>query len=165
MRYRDAPTVEVSELIEGCTVERVWDIVADIALPTQADGELVSAEWVGEPAEIVVGARFRGTNSAEGLGTWTAECEIVEVEPGRRWVWTAGGPQGEPWSTWAFEVDASSKGAIVRQWARLGPGPSQLSQAIEANPHLEGRIIARRMDDWRRGMQANLDWVRGQLVN
>lgn len=77
MRYRDAPTVEVSELIEGCTVERAWAVVADISLPTRADGELVSVEWVGEPAEIAVGARFRGTNSAEG--GWTRRGDLVDV--------------------------------------------------------------------------------------
>lgn len=163
MRYRDAPSVEVSELIRGVTAEDAWAVVTDIELPTHTDGELVSVDWVGSPAEVVVGARFRGTNSADGLGTWTAECVITEVEPPRRWTWTAGGPTGEPWATWAFEIDRASEGVIVRQWARLGPGPSRLSQVIESKPDLEGRIIARRMSDWRRGMQANLDWVRVRL--
>ena len=55
MRYRDAPSVEVSELIRGVTAEDAWAVVTDIELPTHTDGELVSVDWVGSPAEVVVG--------------------------------------------------------------------------------------------------------------
>ncbi|HMS75261.1 SRPBCC family protein [Gordonia sp. (in: high G+C Gram-positive bacteria)] len=164
MLYRDAPTVEVSTLIEGATVDQVWDLVTDITLPTRAAGELESTEWVGDPG-VAVGARFRGTNTAEHLGTWVGECEITEVDPGRRWVWQVGpAAGGDPWATWAFEVEPSSKGTIVRQWARLGPGPSRLSEFIQANPAKESRLITHRLTDWRNAMQANLDLIRTTLT-
>ena len=164
MLYRDAPTVEVSTLIEGATGNQVWELVTDITLPTRAAGELASAEWVGEPG-VAVGARFRGTNTAEHLGTWVGECEVVEVDPGRRWVWQVGpAAGGDPWATWAFEVEPSSKGTIVRQWARLGPGPSRLSEFIATQPDKEARVVAHRMSAWREAMQANLALIRTTLT-
>jgi hypothetical protein len=74
----------------------------------------------------------------------------------------AGG--GRPWATWAFEVEPSGKGTIIRQWARLGPGPSRLSEFIAAAPAKESRIIANRMATWREGMRANLDLIRTTLT-
>jgi len=159
MRFRDAPTAEVSVLLADCSPERAWELVTDVELPTRVTGELTGVEWLTDVAEVAVGARFRGHNASESLGEWSAECEIVEVEPGRRWVWTAGLPQTGPWTTWAFEVDPGPKGTTVRQWARLGPGRSRLNEFIDAKPEAEGFIIARRLDAWRTGMQANLDWI------
>ncbi|MFZ2239551.1 MAG: SRPBCC family protein [Gordonia amarae] len=164
MLYRDAPTVEVSTLIEGATGDQVWDLVTDINLPTHAAGELESTEWVGDPG-VAVGARFRGTNSSEDMGTWIGECEITEVDPGRRWVWQVGSAAGgDPWATWAFEVEPSSKGTIVRQWARLGPGPSRLSEFIATQPDKEARVIAHRLNTWREAMQANLTLIHTTLT-
>ncbi|MDL9938039.1 SRPBCC family protein [Gordonia sp. ABSL1-1] len=164
MRYRDAPTVEVSEKLGDVEPRSVWEIVTDIALPTHTDGELVGVEWVGPAQQIAVGARFLGTNSSELRGTWTVECEIVEVEPERRFVWTAGSATTGPWATWAFEIDPTPRGVVVRQWARLGPGSSPLAEIIATRPDREAQIIARRMGDWRASMQANLDLVKQRLA-
>ena len=84
---------------------------------------------------------------------------MVEVEPGRRWVWTVVAGDNRM-ATWGFEVDPGREAVTVRQWGRMGPDPSGLNIAIEAMPDKEGRIIARRMDDWRTNMEANLAGVK-----
>lgn len=37
-----------------------------------------------------------------------------------------------------------------------GPAPSGLTSAIAAQPDQEARIVARRLDEWRTNMRANL---------
>ena len=133
MLYRDAPTVEVSTLIEGATGDQVWDLVTDINLPTRAAGELESTEWVGDPG-VAVGARFRGTNSSEDMGTWIGECEITEVDPGRRWVWQVGPAGGDPWATWAFEVEPSSRAPSSASGPAWAPAPPASPSSSPPNP-------------------------------
>jgi hypothetical protein len=45
----------------------------------------------------------------------------------------------------------------------MGPGPSGLTPAITAQPAKEARIVARRLAEWQRNMQANLEWISAQL--
>jgi Polyketide cyclase / dehydrase and lipid transport len=139
-----------------------WDLVTDIGLPARCSAELQSVEWVGERDRVCVGARFRGHNRHDALGTWDTECEVVEVSDDgavRRWVWNVLAADGVG-ATWAFEVEPARDGVLIRQWARMGPAPSGLSIAIDARPELEGRIVARRLAEWEQGMRANLDYVR-----
>jgi hypothetical protein len=57
-------------------------------------------------------------------------------------------------------VEPASDGVLVRQWARMGPGPSGLTPAITAQPEKEARIVSRRLAEWQHNMQANLDHIR-----
>jgi hypothetical protein len=43
----------------------------------------------------------------------------------------------------------------------MGPDPSGLSIAIDAMPEKEGRIISRRLGEWRTNMEANLAGIKG----
>ena len=153
MRYADQPTVEVQERIEG-DPQQIWELVTDINLPSRFSPELQRVRWV-EGDEVAVGNRFTGDNRNEHLGEWTTECTVMEVDPGRRWVWSVRNGD-DVMATWGFEVDPGRGATTVRQWARMGPDPSGLSIAIEAMPDKEGRIIARRMEEWRSAMAANL---------
>lgn len=140
----------------------IWALVTDITLPARFSAELQDVEWLDGATEVKIGNRFRGHNRHEALGEWSTECRVIEVEPGRRWVWAVRAGDNQM-ATWGFEVDPGPKGVTVRQWARMGPDPSGLSVAIEAMPEKEGRIIARRLDEWRTNIQANLVGIR-QLV-
>lgn len=158
MRYRDCPTVEVEERIAGAPAE-IWALITDINLPSRFSDELQEAEWIDGASEVAVGNRFRGRNQNPYLGEWQTECVVVEVEPGRRWAWDVHGPDGVM-ATWAFEIDPGRAAVTVRQWARMGPGPSGLTPAIESMPEKEGRIIARRLGEWRTNIAANLAGIR-----
>ncbi|MFN8101904.1 MAG: SRPBCC family protein [Mycobacterium sp.] len=164
MRYRDQPTVEVTQPVR-CDVAAAWNLLTDIELPVRCSPELRAVQWLGDADAVRVGARFRGTNHNDALGTWEADCEIVEVEDQgdvRRWVWNVLVPDGVG-ATWAFEVEPAREGVLIRQWGRMGPDPSGLSTVIAARPELEGRIVSRRLSDWEQGMRANLDYVRAAL--
>lgn len=158
MRYRDQPTVEVELRVVGDPAV-IWDLVTDINLPARFSVELQSVEWLGDATTVEVGSRFRGHNQNPALGDWSTECTVVEVEPGRRWVWTVNSADNVM-ATWGFEVDPGREAATVRQWARMGPDPSGLNIAIDAMPDKEGRIISRRMSEWRTNMDANLAGIK-----
>jgi hypothetical protein len=123
--------------------------------------QLQAVEWVDDANAVEVGARFRGRNKHEAFGDWATVCEVVEVEDQRRWVYNVIGPEGVS-ATWAFEVEPASDGVLVRQWARMGPGPSGLTPAIVAQPDKKARIVSRRLAEWQQNMQANLEQVRSR---
>ena len=91
-------------------------------------------------------------------------CEVAEVEDQRRWVWNVIGPEGVERQL-GVRGRSASNGTLIRQWARMGPGPSGLSFGIAAQPDKEARIVARRLSEWQQGMQANLDWIRSEVEN
>lgn len=162
MLFRDAPTVEVSVRV-AAPPEAVWALVTDIGVPARFSVELQSAHWLDGAARPVVGARFRGHSAHPALGEWSTVSEVVEVQEGRRWVWQVQGPGDGPTATWAFEVDPGRGAVTLRQWARMGPGPSGLTPAIAAAPEREARIVAHRLEEWRAGMSANLEGIRSLL--
>ena len=161
MRYRDQPTIEVTQRIR-CDVATLWKHVTDITLPAKCSTELQSVEWLDGADSVKVGARFRGRSQHDAFGDWETVCEVVEVEDQRRWVWNVIGPDGVG-ATWGFEVEPTSDGALIRQWGRMGPGPSGLTPGIAAQPDKEARIVARRLSEWQQNMQANLEWIRSQV--
>ncbi|CAN5674393.1 SRPBCC family protein [soil metagenome] len=145
-----------------CDVATAWDLVTDIHLPARCSSELQSVQWIGGADRVAVGARFRGCNRHEALGTWETECEVAECDQGTRWVWNVLNSE-QVIATWGFEVEPTSDGVLVRQWARMGPGRSGVSVAIEARPALEARIVARRLSEWQQNMRTNLDSIRAQF--
>jgi hypothetical protein len=161
VRYRDQPTVEVTQRVK-CDLDTAWDLVTDIELSARCSAELQSVQWLGDADRVAVGARFRGCNQHDALGAWETECEVAECDEGKRWVWNVSNGE-QIIATWGFEVEPTSDGVLVRQWARMGPGRSGLSFAIEARPELEARIVAHRLSEWQQGMQTNLDSIRDQV--
>jgi hypothetical protein len=160
MRYRDQPTIEVTQRVR-CDLATAWDLVTDIGLSARCSSELQAVDWLDGATTVGVGARFYGRSKHEAFGDWSTVCEVVEVEDQRRWVYDVTGPEGVG-ARWAFEVEPTSDGVLVRQWARMGPGPSGLTPAIVAQPEKEARIVTRRLAEWQQNMQANLEWVRSQ---
>lgn len=162
MRYRDCPTVEVTERI-GVDPATAWAAVTDIELPVRTSPELTGVTWLDGATGPVVGARFEGRNANAHLGEWATVNTVVEVEAPHRWVWEVSTEGAEPWSRWGFEVDPVRDGCVVRQWFRLGPAPSGLTLAIEAMPDREGRIIEVRLAEHRASMTATLAALKADL--
>ena len=116
MRYRDQPTIEVTQRVR-CDVATLWKYVTDITLPARCSAELQSVEWLDGADGVQVGARFRGRSQHDALGDWQTVCEVVEVEDQRRWVWNVIGPDGVG-ATWGFELDLPA----TARWFGSGVG-------------------------------------------
>jgi uncharacterized protein YndB with AHSA1/START domain len=156
VRYADGPTAEV-EVVVDAPLERVWALVIDIDLPARFSPELVGAEWLDEGPAL--SARFVGRSRHEALGEWETTSWVTRYDPPRSFGWAVSDPD-EPSATWWFELEQEEAGVRLRQRARMGPAPSGLSIAIAAMPEKEERIVARRLQEFERGMQATLDGIK-----
>jgi hypothetical protein len=160
MRYAEGPTAEVSVEIDA-PPEVVWALATDVGLPARFSQEFQGGEWEGGATGPAVGARFTGRNRHPAIGEWETHPLVIECEPGRVFAYVVGDP-AQPSATWKFELEALEDGGRTRltQWARMGPGPSGLTPAIEARPDAEERIVARRLEEWRANMQATVDGIK-----
>lgn len=155
LRYADGPTTEVSRVIDAAPAE-LWPLVSDIQLPARFSSEFRGAEWLDGATGPAVGARFRGTNEHPVVGTWQAECTVVECEPERAFGWQVAGPEG-PAAQWRFTLEPVDGGTLVTQWCKIGPGRSGLNPAIERMPDREHEIVERRLGEHAANMRKNLD--------
>ena len=157
-RLADGPTVEV-EIRVAAPVDVVWAFVSDVDLPGRFSEEFQGADWLDGATGPAVGARFRGRNAHPAIGEWHTTSTITEYEEGRRIGWAVSDVE-RPASSWRFEVEPDGDGTRLRQWARLGPGPSGISYEIDLDPANEERIIERRLGEHRVNMQRNVDGVK-----
>lgn len=153
MKYADGPTVEVDVVIDA-SLDRVWALVSDITLPARFSSELQEVRWLDDAR-----TRFAGRNRHPAAGEWETTCVVIESEPGRTFAWAVGDPD-RPSATWRFVLEPEPAGVRLRQSARLGPGPSGLTPAIEAMPDKEDRIVARRLEEHRVNMQATVEGLK-----
>lgn len=158
MRYADGPSAEVAVWVDAAP-EVVWGLVTDIDLPARFSDEFAGADWDPATPGPALGARFVGRNEHPTLGAWQTESVIVVHEPGRCFGWDVQGEDGTA-ASWRFELAPERGGTALRQRARMGPAPSGLTIAIEAMPDKEERIIARRLEEWTRNMQATLEGIK-----
>lgn len=157
MRYADGPTTEAEVLVRAAP-ERVWELVTDLGFLAGVSTEMQRAEWLDAPGP---GARLRGEHRHERVGEWSTVSAVTGWEPGRLFEWTVEpGQDGGPTAVWRFELTPDGGGTRLRQWGRMGPGPSGLTSAIRRWPDREERIVAGRLDEWRAGMDRNLAAVR-----
>jgi uncharacterized protein YndB with AHSA1/START domain len=152
VKYAEGPTAEAAVHV-AAPPERVWELVSDIHLIASISTELQEVEWVDGPARL--GAVFRGRNRHPMAGEWTTTSHVVEFDPPRAFAWAVEDP-ANPTALWRFELAPREGGTDLRQWARMGPGPSHLNRLIAATPDREEWIVERRLARWRAGMDANL---------
>ncbi|MGY0488156.1 SRPBCC family protein [Streptomyces sp. WG-D5] len=156
-RYADQPTVEVRRTIEA-PPRRVWELVSDIGLMPDLSEELQAAEWLDERRGV--GASFRGRSRHEAFGEWETTSYVVECAAPRVFAWAVNDPE-HPSALWRFTLDERPGGGTeLTQWARLGPGPSGLTPAIERMPEKEQKIVHVRLREWERNMTATLDTLK-----
>jgi uncharacterized protein YndB with AHSA1/START domain len=155
MRYADTPTVEVDTYIDAAP-ERVWGLVSDIHLMAKMSNEVLDVEWqdgANDPA--APGAKFVGRNFHKDFGEWTTTSIIIDCEAPKVFGWAVSDVD-YPSSVWRFTLRPEGKGTVLSQWMQLGPARSGLSFAIDRMPDKEERIVARRMREFREGIEANL---------
>jgi hypothetical protein len=154
VKYADGPTAEVQARIDAPPAA-VWELVSDIRIPTLFSTEVQEVSWLDD-------RRFVGRSRHPAVGEWETTCTVVAREPERELAWVVGDPD-HPSASWRFVLEPDGEGTILRQWMRLGPGPSGLTPAITAWPDKEERIVARRLDEHRANMQSTVDGI-GRLA-
>ena len=152
--YADCPSVAAEIYIEA-PPERVWELVSDIFLMPRLSSELQEVAWLDEAAGPAAGCRFAGRNANEYRGTWETVSTVVECDEPRRFAWAVGDP-GRPMATWRFTLRPDGAGTVLEQWARMGPARSGLSDAIDAMPDKEQKIVFVRLREWEAVMRHNL---------
>lgn len=160
MRYADCPTVAVEVDIDA-SPHAIWALVTDLSVPARFSDEYQGGEWLDGATVAAPGARFRGRQRHTGTGReWETTSVITECDPGRVIAWDV--VPENPAASWRFELEPLDGGrrTRLRQWARMGPGPSGLTPAIAANPDKEERIVQRRLEEWSRNMQATVDGIK-----
>jgi hypothetical protein len=156
MRYADGPTVEVDVLVDA-PLQRVWELITDIELPSRFSTEFLGARWIDEGPAL--GARFAGRNQHTALGEWETTSIVNRYRPPHEFGWNVTDVDN-PSATWWFELEQEPEGVRLRQGARIGPAPSGLSIAIAAMPDKEERIVARRLEEFERNMRATLEGIK-----
>jgi uncharacterized protein YndB with AHSA1/START domain len=160
VKYSDCPSTEVDTYI-AAPPSRVWQWVSDIQLPARFSAEFQGAYWIEENAGPCVGAQFVGRNQHKAIGKWETTSRIVECDPPRVFAWAVdGAAPDQPSAVWRFELTEEGEGTRLKQCARMGPGPSGLTPAIEAMPEKEERIIDRRLSEFRANMAATVAGIK-----
>jgi Polyketide cyclase / dehydrase and lipid transport len=154
MRYADGPTAEASIHVEA-PPEVLWPLISDIHLVAALSTEVQEVAWLGDAHEPTLGAAFHGRSLHPAVGEWTTTSRVVECTPPRVFAWAVENPDN-PAATWLFALTPRAGGTDLRQWARMGPGESNLTVAIRAEPHKEERIVAARLREWQAAIEANL---------
>lgn len=154
MKYADGPVTEATIHV-AAPPARVWALLSDIGVVAGLSRETQEVWWLDGAAGPTVGARFAGRNRHEAAGEWTTESTVVVSDPGRAFQWDVGRPEA-PTASWGYDLTGSAGGTEVRGWARMGPGPSNLTVAIERMPEKEERIVARRLAEFLAGIEATL---------
>jgi hypothetical protein len=122
----------------------VWALVTDLNLPARFSTEFVGAEWDGE--ERGLGATFQGRNHRPAFGEWVVPCFIDACDEPRSFGWRTSDPDN-PGARWRFDLEPRDTGTRLRFSYVIGPGPSGVTMAMEANPGKESRVLRRRLDE------------------
>ncbi|MBY8869362.1 SRPBCC family protein [Streptomyces sennicomposti] len=170
MRYADQPTTH-REVRVAADPARVWKIVADVEAMTRWSPELERVEWCDGATGPAVGVRYAGHNRHPLNGEWRTVSEITEYVPGRTLTWcvldvdgrfgkASEGP-ADRMAAWSFALSpAPEGGTVLRQSVTIGPGRSGLSAFIERTPEREEAIVAYRLDELGKGMEATLAGIK-----
>ncbi|MGO9081074.1 MAG: SRPBCC family protein [Streptosporangiaceae bacterium] len=158
MRFADGPSAH-GEIHIDAPPERVWPLVSDITVPPLFSAELQEVQWASDPAGPRPGARFTGRNEHPARGTWHTTSVIAECEPCRCFAWNVETPTGYA-ASWRFDLEPDGTGTRLRQEGRMGPAPSRVTELIAAMPDREEKIIARRLAEWQRNIDATLAGIK-----
>jgi hypothetical protein len=157
MKLSDTPTTEVEIRIDAAPAE-IWPWLLDIGLPARFSSEFQGGGWV-DGCEPGLGARFYGNNKHPVAGEWQTTSTVVGWEPGRLFAWAVQDPDN-PAASWRFELVPDGDGTILRQWAQIGPGPSNLTTIIASMPEHEAAIVTMRLGELKTNMQATVEGIK-----
>ncbi len=160
MKYTDEPGIGTGLMIDA-PADRVWAIVTDPAMPAAFSNEFQGAEWENAPDGPGLGATFRGHNKHPELGwEWDVECRITRFEPERVFGWRVEPSMDGGAAEWWFSLEPVEDRTRLWFQATMGPGPSGLTPAIEAQPEREDDIVANRFRSWSENMAATVEGIK-----
>lgn len=109
----------------------VYETASDITRMGEWSPECTGGEWKrGAPG--TVGAFFEDHNQI-GDQAWTAECEVVAAEPGRRFAWRVLTPDGDPAEgVWSFDIEPDEDGSQLTQRFVLRGVPAGMRRIRES---------------------------------
>ncbi len=148
--HADGPGGVVEVDIDAPT-SAVWPFVVDIGFGAAFSEEFVGARWDDGVDGPALGARFIGSNRHPAIGEWEVPCFVHRYVEGREFGWVTSNPD-TPGAQWCFRLESIAGATRLRYSVVIGPGPSGISQAIEAMPDKEPRILSRRIDEHRANM-------------
>lgn len=157
MRMSDLPTVDADVYI-AAPPSRVWALVTDIAQMGHWSPEYRGGEWIDGATGAAAGARFKGRNKRKER-EWESVSTVTEAEPEHAFAWAVGDPANAA-ATWRFDLAPEGAGTRVRQHVQIGPGPSGLTAVIAERPGREEDIVAARIAEHQRNMQATLEGLK-----
>lgn len=107
---RDAVTVYMA-----ASPQQVWRLVSDITSIGRYSPETFEAEWLGDEATPVVGARFRGHVRRNGRWPvyWTT-CIVTASDPGREFSFAVAA-RGGVVNTWRYRFRQQGAGTDVTE--------------------------------------------------
>lgn len=159
-RYADGPTA-YAEIIIDAPPGRVWPLISDPLLMPELSTEVALVEWLDGATRAALGARFRGHNQHPAIGEWTTTNTIVRCDVDREFSWVVENID-DPTATWTFTLAPSGEATVLSQHARMGPGRSGLTIAIERWPDKEERIVERRLSEWEAAIVADLAEIKAR---
>ncbi|GAA1007687.1 SRPBCC family protein [Streptomyces sp. LB8] len=170
MRYADRPGTH-REVHIAAEPSRVWDVVTDVGALTEWSPELVRVEWQDGADRPAPGARYLGHNRNPLVGEWRTLSHFTEVVPERTLTWCvldldgrfgkASEDPADRLATWSFSLTpAQEGGTVLRQSVTIGPGRSGLNAYIDRSPDQEEAIIAYRLKELGKGMEATLAGIK-----
>jgi nitroreductase/uncharacterized protein YndB with AHSA1/START domain len=155
-------------------VERVWNLVTDITLPSRFSCEAAGAAWE-EGQRPGLGAQFRGANASTDTGhpvinelglrqlgelAWTTSCQVERWEPPHEFGYLVGPPE-RPSAHWAFRLQPLPGGSTrLTHSMRIGPGTSGASAAAAYQPDQAEAIYAGRFRVLRDNIAATLTGIK-----
>ena len=152
--YADTPVVAAQTYIEA-PPERVWALVSDIYLMPGLSAELQEVAWldgVSRPGPRPPVRRPQRQRVPRNVGDGQHGDRVRRAAPVR----VGRGRPRSPVATWRFTLRPDGAGTILEQWARMGPGRSGLSLAIDAMPDKEAKIVFVRLREWEAALKHNL---------
>lgn len=124
MQQIGTPTAEKSIEVDA-SPEACWAVVSDVTRTPEWSPVCHRVEWVGDRAEPVVGARFRGHNRLNGA-RWARECVVTVAEPGREFAFSTEF-KGEESTRWRYRfepvgsktrITEAYESVMVPRWVR-----------------------------------------------
>jgi uncharacterized protein YndB with AHSA1/START domain len=133
----------------------VYAVVSNPAEVATLSPECQRVRWLDDPSGSPVGARFRGYNR-HGAFRWWTTATVTAAQPDRRFAYRVA-VAGVPVAEWAYELEPSGEGTLVR----------------ESTTDLRGRLLALtgplttgvrdREEHNRRGMRETLERLAERL--